>query len=308
MFSTSSNKKIGLIDSGIGGLSVYQSLAETLPHFSYIYLADYAYHPYGTLSEEDLSSRVISLGQNFVKKFSLDILVIACNTASTITLQKLRNKLSIPVIGVVPAIKPAAENSKSGLIGLLATKATSKNPYTKNLIEKYAPNCQVISVGSHLLVQWAEAKIWTQNDPPQHNQGSLPPSLAIVKRELQDILLHEEVDMIVLGCTHFPFIKEELQSFFSVGVQLLDSGAAIAKRLQEMTGHLPRQTPKKTKTLAVFTANPNPNINFTDLEKRLKERFHIEELKLWQGEIENKTAKHLPTLHSFNPTNASKIL
>ena len=151
--------RVLVFDSGVGGLSVAQEIQQRLPQISLVYASDNAFFPYGTKGEAELIARVDQVIDALLARYPADILVIACNTASTLTLPHLRSKLSLPIVGVVPAIKPAALMSKSGVIGLLATPATVARPYTHELIREYATNCQVISLGSSALVQIAEQKL-----------------------------------------------------------------------------------------------------------------------------------------------------
>jgi len=209
-------KKIVIFDSGVGGLSVYQEVYKRLPGCEYIYFFDNEAFPYGELDSNLLIRRCSSFVAYLVKKYCADLVIIACNTASTIVLPTLRNLLSIPVIGVVPAIKPAAKLSHKA-IGLLATPATIKRPYTQKLVQAFVHNCQIFMLGSTQLVEMGEAKIRGEQ---------------IDMDKLKDILSpwKNNVDCIVLGCTHFPLIKEEIAACFNAQVTLIDSGAAIASR------------------------------------------------------------------------------
>lgn len=146
--------------------------------------------------------------------------VIACNTASTVSLPALREKFPFPVVGVVPAIKPAARLTANGIVGLLATRGTVKRPYTRELIERFANECQIAMLGSAELVEMAEAKL--------HGETV---SLEELRRILRPWLrMQEPPDTVVLGCTHFPLLQEELLKVLPEGTRLVDSGAAIARR------------------------------------------------------------------------------
>ena len=138
--------RILVFDSGVGGLSVAREIQQRLPLNPLVYASDNAFFPYGTKGETELIARVDVVIGELLLRYPAEILVIACNTASTLTLPHLRSKLNVPIVGVVPAIKPAALMSKTGVIGLLATPATVARPYTHELIREYAANCRVISL------------------------------------------------------------------------------------------------------------------------------------------------------------------
>ena len=215
---------VGVFDSGVGGLTIYRKVEENLPGCSYVYCSDNANFPYGPKSEAEVIACVREVCTRFIRNFSLDILIIACNTASTVALPVLRGEFRIPVIGVVPAIKPAAKRTLSGVIGLLATPGTIQRPYVQNLVKEFAPHCRVVSVGSSRLVQAAEAKA--------HGK---PVDIELIRQEIQPLFSRsdqsdERLDTVVLGCTHFPLIADELVAAASWPVQWIDSGEAIAAR------------------------------------------------------------------------------
>ncbi|USD40983.1 glutamate racemase [Vibrio sp. SCSIO 43135] len=218
----SANKNILIFDSGVGGLSVYQEIKALLPQLSYTYIFDNQAYPYGELEQATLIQRVDAMVSSFVDSHHIDLVVIACNTASTIVLPTLRAKLSIPVVGVVPAIKPASSLA-SKAVGLIATPATVTREYTQDLIRDFSNNKSVEMIGSTRLVDMAEEKLRGQ---------------AISLQELAAILdpLQSKVDVAVLGCTHFPLIKEEIQQVLGEEVLLVDSGNAIARRVKELLG------------------------------------------------------------------------
>jgi glutamate racemase len=206
-----------IFDSGVGGLSVFQEIRRCLPAHNYIYLFDNEAYPYGELSQNQLLFRVEMLVLGMVKKQDIDLVIIACNTASTIVLPMLRNRLAIPVVGVVPAIKPACSLAQE-YIGLIATPATINRTYTHDLIRNFAGEKNVLLLGSTRLVDLAEEKL----------RGK-----SIDVAEIRDILkpLQDRIDVAVLGCTHFPLIKQEIQQVLGAQVLLVDSGQAIARRV-----------------------------------------------------------------------------
>lgn len=235
-----------VFDSGVGGLSVAREIQQRLPYVSLVYASDNAFFPYGTKGEAELIDRVDLVIRRLLERYPVDILVIACNTASTLALPHLRSYLDLPIVGVVPAIKPAAIASKTGVIGLLATPATIARPYTHELIRTYAPDCEVISVGSSELVQIAEQKL----------RGETLDKAAI--SEIINVLMHmnaaERMDTLVLACTHFPLLKEELAQQLPAHIQMIDSGEAIARRVEFLLADKFSVTPTTPpEHLAVFT-------------------------------------------------------
>lgn len=225
---TNPTPRILVFDSGVGGLSIFHEIQQKLPFVPLIYASDNAFFPYGTKGEEELIARVDAVFHKFTSAYAVDIIVVACNTASTLTLPHIRNHFSQPIVGVVPAIKPAAAQSKSQVIGLLATPATVARPYTHNLIVEYAPNAEVISVGSSELVQLAEQKLRGEKITTEQLQSVLQP---FFKHSRGDAM-----DVVVLACTHFPLLREELKAQFPAHVQLIDSGEAIARRVVSLLG------------------------------------------------------------------------
>ncbi|MGE9553082.1 glutamate racemase [Erwinia amylovora] len=209
-----------VFDSGVGGLSVYDEIRQLLPDLHYIYAFDNVAFPYGEKSEEFIVDRVVEIVTAVTHHYPLALVVIACNSASTVTLPALRERFDFPVVGVVPAIKPAARLTRNGVVGLLATRGTVKRPYTHELVSRFASECKTEMLGSAELVELAEAKL----------QGK-PVPLDEVRRILQPWLrMKEPPDTVILGCTHFPLLNEELQQVLPPGTRLVDSGAAIARR------------------------------------------------------------------------------
>ena len=224
-----------VFDSGVGGLSVYDEIRQLLPDLHYLYAFDNVAFPYGEKSEEFIVERVVAIIDAITRRHPLALVVIACNSASTVTLPALRARFAFPVVGVVPAIKPAARLTRNGIVGLLATRGTVKRTYTRELVERFASECKTEMLGSADLVELAEAKL--------HGE-----SIAIeeVKRVLQPWLrMKEPPDTVVLGCTHFPLLREELQQVLPEGTRLIDSGAAIARRTAWL---LENESPKALST------------------------------------------------------------
>lgn len=212
--------RILIFDSGVGGLSILQEIRQQYPGCAFFYVSDNSEFPYGTKPEEVLVERVDHVLHQAEQLTQADIIVVACNTASTVALPRIRERFSQPVIGVVPAIKPAAIISQSKCIGLLATPGTVKRDYTQQLINTFANDCKVISVGSSELVSLAERKLRGEAIHP----NELNTIIAPFKQD-------EALDTLVLACTHFPLLKTELQRALPNIEHWVDSGQAIARRV-----------------------------------------------------------------------------
>jgi len=217
-------------DSGVGGLSVLRPTRELLPNAPIVYAADSAGFPYGKRSEAEIASRVPALLGRLVERFHPRLAVIACNTASTIALDHVRSALDLPVVGTVPAIKPAAEMSKSRVIGVLGTEATVRQPYVDDLAAKFAGDCTIIRHGSPDLVELAEAKL---------SGGDVSvETVAAAARPMFETAEGSRIDTVVLACTHFPLLEEELRAAFPQ-VAYVDGGPGIARRIAYLTREQP---------------------------------------------------------------------
>ncbi|MDI9223488.1 glutamate racemase [Pantoea sp. EA-12] len=216
-----------VFDSGVGGLSVYDEVRQLLPDLHYLYAFDNECFPYGEKSEDFIVDRVVAVVNAITQRFPLALVIIACNSASTVSLPALRERFEFPVVGVVPAIKPAARLTRNGVVGLLATRGTVKRPYTHELVAQFARECKIEMLGSAELVELAEAKL--------HGEEV---ELSDVRRAVQPWLrMKEPPDTVVLGCTHFPLLRDELQMVLPEGTRLVDSGAAIARRTVWLLEH-----------------------------------------------------------------------
>ncbi|MBX2807061.1 MAG: glutamate racemase [Cellvibrionaceae bacterium] len=209
-----------IFDSGVGGLSIVQAVRQQHPHARIHYASDNQAFPYGTKTEDELIARVKKVLHKLQHIVAPDIIVIACNTASTVVLPHIRDRFYQPIVGVVPAIKPAGEISRSRVIGLLATPGTINRDYTKKLIADFAAQCRIISVGSSELVRLAEAKLQQQTI----NTAQLKPIIAPFHQQTG-------LDTLVLACTHFPLLIHELQQALPHISHWVDSGDAIARRV-----------------------------------------------------------------------------
>jgi glutamate racemase len=217
-------------DSGVGGLSVLEPTLKLLPNAPVVYAADSAGYPYGKKTDAELASRIPALLGRLVERFQPRLAVIACNTASTIALDHVRSALDLPVVGTVPAIKPAAEMSKSRVIGVLGTEATVRQPYVDDLAAKFAADCTIVRHGSPELVELAEAKL-----------GGGEISVEAVRAAAQPLFDPpdgDRIDTVVLACTHFPLLEDELRAAFPT-VAYLHGGDGIARRIAYLTREQP---------------------------------------------------------------------
>ena len=233
-------------DSGVGGLSVLGPTRKLLPTAPIIYAADSASFPYGKKTEAEIASRVPALLGRMVERFHPRVAVIACNTASTIALEHVRSALDLPVVGTVPAIKPAAEMSKTRVIGVLGTEATVRQPYVDDLAAKFASDCTIIRHGSPELVELAEAKLAGEEVSVD--------AVRAAARPMFDDPDGERIDTVALACTHFPLLEDELRAAFP-NVAYVDGGPGIARRIAWLTREQPWPAEPRS-GLAIFTAPP----------------------------------------------------
>jgi glutamate racemase len=240
-------------DSGVGGLSVLAPTRALLPRAPLVYAADSAGFPYGIRSEGEIAARVPALLGRLAERYRPRLIVIACNTASTIALGHVRAALDVPIVGTVPAIKPAAERSRSRTIGVLGTEATVRQPYVDDLAARFAADCTVLRHGSAELVQLAEACL--------RGAAVDPARFDAVLVGLFDQPGGKDIDVIVNACTHFPLVADALGAAATRAlgrtVAFVDGGPGIARRIAALTeGQTwPDLAPPGT---AVFTAAPDP--------------------------------------------------
>ena len=237
-------RPILMFDSGVGGLSVLAPTRALLPQASYVYVADNGGFPYGVRSEAEIAVRVPALLDRLVERHRPRLVVIACNTASTIALAAVRAALDLPVVGTVPAIKPAAEQSRSRAIGVLGTDATVRQPYVDDLSARFASDCLVLRHGSARLVELAEAKL--RGEPTD------PADYARVLAGLLDQPGGARIDTVVLACTHFPLVADELAAASPRPLQFVDGGPGIARRVAHLTAG--EDWPESPTGRAIFTA------------------------------------------------------
>jgi glutamate racemase len=262
------NNPIGILDSGVGGLTVLQSIVQELPHESFVYIGDSRNTPYGSKSEEeiyDLSRHLV----DFLLKKEVKLIVVACNTITVSCLDRLRSEYpDVAMVGTVPVIKTAAEVSKNKRIGILSTTRTAQSVYQKHLIEEFSNGCIVVNEGTDALV-------------PLIEQGRLSDShLATVLKQVLAPFQKENIDALALGCTHFPFLKKQIQQMLGPDVQLLDSGGAIARQVKRVLEHNHLLSLQKDGDVKIFTTG-NMRIVESLAESILKKRyFAVQEVRL----------------------------
>jgi glutamate racemase len=242
------DETIVVFDSGLGGLTVYREIAAVRPNARFVYVADDAGFPYGAMEERALVARVVDIVGESIATHEPDLVVIACNTASTIALSDLRQRFSVPFVGTVPAIKPACAGSLTRRVSVLGTEATIAREYTRALIRDYAGDCEVTLIGSNQLAAYAEAEL----------AGS-PVSDAALQAEIVPCFRDDgaRTDTVVLACTHYPLIVERLRQLAPWPVQFVDPAPAIARRVVDLLGPAPRGGTADS-TRVVFTSGRAP--------------------------------------------------
>jgi len=217
-----------VFDSGLGGLTVFREVAAARPDAAYIYLADDAAFPYGNMPEQALITRIVHVIGKAITAHRPDLIVVACNTASTLALTELRARYTAPFVGTVPAIKPACAQSASTLVSVLGTQGTVHREYTHALIREFGHGCEVNLVGSARLAPFAEAEL----------EGR-PAADTDIAAEIAPCFVEQSgrrTDTVVLACTHYPLLIERLRRLAPWPVNWLDPATAIARRVVELIG------------------------------------------------------------------------
>jgi len=222
-----SSSPILLFDSGVGGLTVLGELRKLLPQAPVIYAADMAGLPYGAKSEAEIAARVAGLLGRMAERYQPRLICIACNTASTIALGMVRDVLETPIVGTVPAIKPAAAMTKTGVFGLLGTEATMRQKYVDDLEHEFAVGKRLLRHGTNGLVPLAEAKL--------RGESVRVADVAEAAKGLMLQLHGREIDTIVLACTHFPLLEDELRAAFGEEIAFVHGAQGIARRIAQLT-------------------------------------------------------------------------
>ncbi|HBS47822.1 TPA: glutamate racemase [Candidatus Dependentiae bacterium] len=262
------SQPIGIFDSGVGGLGIFQKIAEPLPNEDLIYIGDNKNCPYGEKTVEELQQITTKLLNFLVTNHDIKIAVIACNTASTTCLDYLRERFTIPIIGVVPTVKPACEITKTKQVAILGTSRTVNSAYQKKLIEQFATGkgINVLGIACPDLVSLVES-------------GQLEgPEVEEKLREYLALAIRNQADVVGLSCTHFPFLKQQIKKLLPKEVIILDSNEAVAKQVVRIlstlppemiaaTDHKPNYTVYATKNLDIFKKTAKKLIGSGDSSK-----------------------------------------
>jgi glutamate racemase len=240
-----------VFDSGLGGLTVYHQIVAARPDARYIYLADDAGFPYGNQAEDALVARIIDILGQAIEKHTPDLVVIACNTASTLALAELRRRFSVPFVGTVPAIKPACAQSTSKRVTVLGTQATVSREYTHTLIREFAGECDVKLVGSQCLAAFAEAEF-----------VGAPVIVRDIEREIAACFVDVDArrtDTVVLACTHYPLLLDRFRAVAPWPVEWLDPAPAIARRVADLLRDRARTEKSAPRPQIDFTSGRDPS-------------------------------------------------
>ena len=235
-----------VLDSGLGGLTVMAEVARARPDADYVYAADDAAFPYGSWQEGPLLRRVEAVVGRLVERHEPDLVVVACNTISTLVLPVLRARFALPFVGTVPAIKPAVSLSKTGRIAVLATPGTVRRDYTRGLVEAYGGSVAVDLVGSDRLAAQAECELAGDPVPDEAIRAEIAPCFVGDAEG-------RRTDVVVLACTHFPLLVERFRRLAPWPVTWLDPAPAIARRVTDLIGPPTAQAAPHTRHLAIFT-------------------------------------------------------
>jgi len=238
-----------VFDSGLGGLTVFREVVKARPDATYVYVADDAFFPYGRHGEAALTARIVPLMEELIAAQAPDLVVIACNTASTLVLPHLRARLDVPFVGTVPAIKPACTASRSRLVSVLGTEATVQREYTRALIRDFGQGCDVTLVGAAHVAAIAEAAL--------HDAAI---DDAAIVREIAPCFVERDgrrTDTVVLACTHYPLLLDRLVRLAPWPVDWIDPAPAIARRVTDLIGPPPAGASAGT-ARAVFTSGLVP--------------------------------------------------
>jgi glutamate racemase len=239
-----------VFDSGVGGLTVFREIARIRPDARFVYAADDALFPYGKVPEDELITRVLGLMERLVETHRPDLVVVACNTASTLVLPALRERFSLPFVGTVPAIKPACASSQSKRVSVLGTEATVAREYTHALVRNFGEGCDLTLVGSARLATLAEAALAGEFVDDAAIRAEIAPCF------VQDGT--ERTDTVVLACTHYPLLLDRFERLAPWPVRWLDPAPAIARRVVELVGPVAGET-RREAAPAIFTSGKIAN-------------------------------------------------
>jgi glutamate racemase len=245
-----SSPTILVFDSGLGGLTVFREIAKARPDARFVYAADDAFFPYGRQDEAALVARVLAVMEELIAAHRPDLVVIACNTASTLVLTHLRAAYSVPFVGTVPAIKPACASSKTRLVSVLGTEATVAREYTRKLIRDFGQGCEIALVGSARLASLAEAALRAE-----------PVEDAAILAEIAPCFIERDgrrTDTVALACTHYPLLLDRFERLAPWPVAWVDPAPAIARRVVQLLGPADASNPRSNRDRIIFTSERPP--------------------------------------------------
>ena len=245
----SSSPTILVFDSGLGGLTVLREIVHARPDAYYVYVADDAFFPYGHHSEAEIIARVVPLVGELIARHAPDLVVIACNTASTLVMSHLRDAYTVPFVGTVPAIKPACAGSKTKRVSVLGTKGTVQREYTRRLIQDFAQGCEVTLVGSAELAALAEAALGGNEIRDEDIAAELAPCF-VGNGDAR-------TDTVVLACTHYPLLLDRLTRLAPWPVNWIDPAPAIARRVSDLLGPAGRESDKAGAEMIFTSQRPH---------------------------------------------------
>jgi glutamate racemase len=237
-----------VFDSGLGGLTVLREIVAARPDAHYVYVADDAFFPYGHHGEQEIIDRVVPLVGRLIEAHAPDLVVIACNTASTLVMSDLRKAYQVPFVGTVPAIKPACARSKTKRVSVLGTKGTVQREYTRTLIRDFAQGCEVTLVGSPELASLAESALSGNEVSDEAIAAEIAP--CFVGNATDETA---RTDTVVLACTHYPLLQDRLSRLAPWPVDWIDPAPAIARRVSDLLGP-PGQEADRAGAEMVFTS------------------------------------------------------
>lgn len=237
-----------VFDSGLGGMTVLREIVAARPDARYVYVADDAFFPYGHHTEQEIIARVVPLIGELIDRHAPDLVVIACNTASTLVMSYLRDAYKIPFVGTVPAIKPACSRSKTRRVSVLGTKGTVQREYTRALIRDFAQGCEVTLVGSPELASLAESALSGNEIRDEDILAEITPCFVGTAQE------SSRTDTIVLACTHYPLLLDRLVRLAPWPVEWIDPAPAIARRVADLLGGVAAEASDERAAM-IFTSN-----------------------------------------------------
>ena len=256
------NNCIIIFDSGIGGLPYLKMAEKLLPDEQFVYVADRGNFPYGEKTESEITKAVFAGMEKIINKENPKAVVIACNTASVVTLKELRKKYSIPFIGVVPAVKPAAAISKTKRLGLIATLKTVEDDYLNNLIEKFAGNCEVIRLPAGDVRDFVEYESF---------KATKKEKLKFLSDTLSSLKEHD-IDVVVLACTHFLLLEDEFKEFLGASISVIDSREGVVKQLRHVLDDKKIRSSSNSKYNKFYITGDNQP---EDRYKKIAEKYNL---------------------------------